>query len=233
MMKRSVLSVFILLIVFFTGMDYVYSQDQLFIQTKINDFIRKIYSENDELQIKFGNIPSILKGRPNVKNISFAKVPDAKGDGICLIEIIDVKTNKNRNLFVPFRSIRKAKVYVLKHDGKKGDVIRTESVTVRETQFNERKPGYPSTLNDIIGRTLKKDVAEGTVISYSLIDDPVIIHRGEIIDIIAENKKLFVQTKGKALERGRMGESIRVKNMSSDREIVGKVVSGDKILVSF
>lgn len=230
-MKRLIV-VFILLIVFFTGVD-VYSQDQLFIETKMNDFIKKIYSEGDDLQIKFGNIPSILKGRPNVKNISFAKVPDAKGDGICLIEIIDVKTNKNRSLFVPFRSIRKAKIYVLKHGGKKGDVIRAESVTIRETQFNERKPGYPSTLDDIIGRTLKKDVADGTVVSYSIIDDPVIIQKGEIIDIIAENKKLFVQTKGKALERGRMGDSIRVKNMSSDREIVGKVVSGDKILVSF
>ena len=49
----------------------------------------------------------------------------------------------------------------------------------------------------------------------------------------AENKNLYVRAKGKALEKGRMGDSIRVKNMSSDREIIGKVVSGNKILVSF
>jgi flagella basal body P-ring formation protein FlgA len=210
-----------------------YSENQWFIEAKVSDFIRRIYSENDDVQIKFGKIPVILKGNPNVRNISFAKVPDTRGNGVCLVEIIDAKTNKSRSVYIPFRSIRKTKIYVLNHSGKKGDMIRAESVTARETQFNEKKPGYPSTLDDIIGRTLKKDVAGGTVISYSIIDDPIIIQRGEVIDIVAESKKLFVQTKGKALEKGRMGDSIRVKNMSSNREIVGKVVSEDRILVSF
>lgn len=232
MIKRPIFTIIILIIIFFTGVDS-YSQDQSFIETKIMNFIKKIYTENDELQIKFGKIPVILRGKPNVTNISFAKAPDARGNGVCLVEIVDAKTNRNRGLYVPFRSIRKAKIFVLNHYGKKGDVIQVGSVSIRETQFNENKPGYPSKLDDIIGRTLKKDVAEGTVISYSIIDDPVMIHRGEIIDIVAENRKLYVQTKGKALERGRMGDSIRVKNMSSDREIIGKVVSGDKILVSF
>ncbi len=232
MMKGPILLVFILLIVFFTGVD-VYSQDQLFIETKIINFIRTIYSEDDNLQVKFRNMPVPLRGRPNVKNISFAKAPDAKGDGVCLVEIVDGKNNRDRSLYVPFRSMKKTKIYVLNQSGKKGDVIRAGSVTSRETQFNEKKPGYPSTLDDIVGRTLKKDVAGGTIISYAILDDPVIIQKGEIVDIIAENKKLFVQTKGKALEKGKMGDSIRVKNMSSDKEIVGKVVSGDKILVSF
>jgi flagellar basal body P-ring formation protein FlgA len=232
MMKKLIYLAFILIMVFLTGVNS-YSQDQSFIEIKISDFIRKIYSEEEDLQIKFGNIPVPLRGRPNVKNISFAKAPDAKGDGVCLVEIIDGKNNRDRSLYVPFRSTKKTKVYVLNHSGKKGDVLREGSVTARETRFNEKKPGYPSTLDDIVGRTLKKDVAGGTVISYSTIDDPVIIQKGEIVDIIAENKKLFVQTKGKALEKGKMGDSIRVKNMSSDKEIVGKVVSGDKILVSF
>jgi len=232
MTKKLICSAFILLIVFLTGTK-AYPQDQSFIEAKISDFIRTIYSDDEDLQVKFRNMPVPLRGRPNVKNISFAKAPDAKGDGVCMVEIVDGKNNRDRSLYVPFRSIKKTKIYVLNHSGKKGDVIRAGSVTSRETQFNEKKPGYPSKLDDIIGRTLKKDIAGGTVISYAILDDPVIIQKGEIVDIIAENKKLFVQTKGKALEKGKMGDSIRVKNMSSDKEIVGKVVSGDKILVSF
>lgn len=232
MKKLVITAAYILMIVFIARVD-AYSQDQSFIEMRIRDFVRKVYSNDEEVQIKFGKIPVILKGRPNVTNISFAKAPDTRGNGICLVEIVDIKTKRNRSLYIPFRSIRRTKIFVLNHNGKKGDVIRSGSVTARETQFNENKPGYPSTLDDIAGRTLKKDVPEGTVISYSIIDDPVVIHKGEIIDIVAENKKLSVQTKGKALEKGRMGDSIRVKNMSSDREIVGRVVSGDKILVSF
>ena len=232
MTKKFICSAFILLIVFLTGTK-AYPQDQSFIEAKISDFIRTIYSEDDDLQIKFRNMPVPLRGRPNVKNISFAKAPDAKGDGVCLVEIVDGKSNRDRSLYVPFRAMKKTKIYVLNQSGKKGDVIRAGSVTARDTQFNEKKSGYPSTLDDIVGRTLKKDVAGGTVISYSILDDPVIIQKGEVVNVIAENKKLMVRTKGKAMEKGKLGDSIKVRNTLSEKEIFGKVVDDNTIVVKF
>jgi flagella basal body P-ring formation protein FlgA len=222
----------IILVVFLTGMN-AYSEDQSFIEAKISDFIKKIYNDDDELQIKFGKMPAPLKGRPNVKNMSFAKVPDAKGDGVCLVEIIDGKNNRDRSVYVPFRTLKKTKVYILTNSGKKSDVLRAESVTAKETNFNEKKPGYPSRLDDIVGRTLKKDVAAGTVVTYSMLDDPVVIQKGEVVNIVAESKKLLVRTKGKAMEKGRMGDSIRVKNALSEKEVFGKVVDDNTVLVKF
>jgi len=232
MKKRIICLAFMAALVFLTGMD-AYSQDQSFIEAKIGDFIRKIYNDDDDLQIKFGNIPAPLRGRPNVKNINFAKAPDAKGDGVCLVEFVDDKNNRDRSVYVPFRAIKKTKVFILTHSGKKNDLLRPESVTTKETLFNEKKPGYPSRLDDIVGRTLKKDVAAGTVITYSMLDDPVVIQKGEIVNIVAENKKLMVQAKGKAMEKGRVGDSIRVKNTLSEKEIFGKVVDDNTILVKF
>jgi flagella basal body P-ring formation protein FlgA len=178
-------------------------------------------------------MPVPLRGRPNVKSISFTKAPDAKGDGVCLVEIVDGKNNRGRSLYVPFRSMKKTKIYVLNHNGKKGDVIRAGSVTAKDTQFNEKKSGYPSTLDDIVGRTLKKDVSEGTVLSYAILDDPVIIQKGEVVNVIAENKKLMVRTKGKAMEKGKLGDSIKVRNTLSEKEIYGKVVDDNTIVVKF
>jgi flagella basal body P-ring formation protein FlgA len=232
MRKMPMFLALIILVVFLTGMN-AYSEDQSFIEAKISDFIKKIYNDDDELQIKFGKMPAPLKGRPNVKNMSFAKVPDAKGDGVCLVEIIDGKNNRDRSVYVPFRTLKKTKVYILTNSGKKSDVLRAESVTAKETHFNEKKPGYPSRLDDIVGRTLKKDVAAGTVITYSMLDDPVVIQKGEVVNIVAENKKLLVRTKGKAMEKGRMGDSIRVKNALSEKEVFGKVVDDNTVLVKF
>jgi flagella basal body P-ring formation protein FlgA len=232
MKKRIICLAFMAALVFLTGMD-AYSQDQSFIEAKIGDFIRKIYNDDDDLQLKFGNIPAPLRGRPNVKNINFAKAPDAKGDGVCLVEFVDDKNNRDRSVYVPFRAIKKTKVFILTHSGKKNDVLRPESVTTKETLFNEKKPGYPSRLDDIVGRTLKKDIAAGTVITYSMLDDPVVIQKGEIVNIVAENKKLMVQTKGKAMEKGRVGDSIRVKNTLSEKEVFGKVVDDNTIFVKF
>jgi flagella basal body P-ring formation protein FlgA len=50
---------------------------------------------------------------------------------------------------------------------------------------------------------------------------------------VVENKKLMVRAKGKAMEKGRVGESIRVKNTLSEKEVFGKVVDDNTILVKF
>ena len=92
--------------------------------------------------------------------------------------------------------MKKTKVFILTNSGKKSDVLRAESVTAKETNFNEKKPGYPSRLDDIVGRTLKKDVAAGTVITFSMLEDPVVIQKGEVVNIVAENKKLLGADQG-------------------------------------
>ena len=232
-MRRTFLCIALaIMFVLATGM-VSYAQHQTFIEGQITDFVRKIYSDDDNLQVKFGNIAAPLRGQPRVKAISFAKVPDGKGDGVCLVEIIDGRTNRVRGVYVPFKTIRKTKVYVLNNSGKKGDVVKPESVTARETQFNEKKPGYPSKVDDILGRRLKRDLAAGTVITYAMIEDPFVIQKGEVVNIVAENRKLLVRTKGKAMEAGKIGDSIRVKNAVSDKEILGKVVDDTTIVVKF
>ena len=230
-MRKLIIITFIVAIACIAGTD-AYSQDSSYVETKIHDFIRKIYDDNDDLHVKFGNMPAPLRGRPNVKSINFAKVPDAKGDGVCLIEI-EGKNNKDRSFYVPFRAISKTKVFVLTNSGKRNDKLRPESITVKETVLNDNKPAYPSKLEDVIGRTLKKDVSAGTVITYSMLDDPVVIQKGEIVNVIAENKKLMVRTKGKAMEKGKVGDSIRVRNVQSDKEFFGRVVDDNTILVKF
>jgi flagella basal body P-ring formation protein FlgA len=230
-MKKLLVLVFIVAFVCITGINS-YSQDQSYIETRISDFIRKICNENEDLKIKFGTIPSPLKGRPNVKNINFTKVPDSKGDGVCLVEV-ENKNNRDRSFYVPFRIIRKTNIFILTQSGKRSDMLKPESVTAKETLLNEKKPGYPTRLDEIVGRTLKKDVTAGTVITYSKLDDPVAIHKGEIVDVVAENKKLMVRTKGRAMEKGKIGDSIRVKNVLSEKEIFGKVVDNNTILVKF
>ena len=46
-------------------------------------------------------------------------------------------------------------------------------------------------------------------------------------------KNFLVRTKGKAMEKGRMGDSIRVKNALSEKEIFGKVVDDNTVFVKF
>jgi flagella basal body P-ring formation protein FlgA len=222
----------VLLLLFIAVCGTLFATEQPPIERKLTDFIKKIYGEGEEIRVKFGNIPARLKDRPNVKNISFARIPDDRGEGLCLVEV-EGKNRRGKNVYVPFRVIRKTRVFVLIENGKKGDVIRSDSVAVRDTSLSDRRSRYPSNLENIVGKTLKKDLPRGTVITSQLLDNPVVIERGEVVHIIAENSRLVVQAKGRALEKGRIGDSIRVKNTSSDREIYGKVIGENAVFVTF
>ena len=56
---------------------------------------------------------------------------------------------------------------------------------------------------------------------------------GGTFTIVGENKQLVIKTKGKAEDSGRVGEKIRVKNLSSDREVVGRVSDNGTVVVEF
>ena len=64
--------------------------------------------------------------------MNFTKVPDAQGDGLCLVEF-DAKEARERNAYVPFKVFRKKRLFVLKAAGKGGDAVTEADVMEKET----------------------------------------------------------------------------------------------------
>jgi len=46
----------------------------------------------------------------------------------------------------------------------------------------------------------------------------VLVQAGAIVSIIAENRRLAIQSNGKALDKGRMGETVRVKSLTREKK---------------
>ena len=44
----------------------------------------------------------------------------------------------------------------------------------------------------MIGKVLKKDVPTNTIMTNQMLEEPVAVQRGEIVNIVAENKKLLI-----------------------------------------
>ena len=185
----------------------------------------------EEIQIKFNNIPAFAKGKVKVKGINFAKVPDGQGDGLCLVEI-EGKDVKERNLYVAFRVYKKKVLFVLKQEGKRGDLVKAENLAEKET-FLTGAVVYPSSRTEVVGKKLKKDLPAGTVITPQVLEDHILVKNGDLVSIVAENPRLLIHANGKALDRGRMGETIRVKNMTSGKEIFGRVTGSNTVTVNF
>ncbi len=201
-------------------------------EARLTNFIKEFYGDQEEIQVKFvSNIPAILKGKTKIKDINFSKVPDTQGDGICVVEF-ETKDTREKNAYVPFKVYKKKRLFVLKQGVKKGDSAASAEITEKDTYLTGATK-YPTSKEDIIGKRFKRDLAAGTVITPETLEDHILVQRGELVNVLAENARIVIHTKGKALDRGRMGETIRIKNVNSGKEVLGKVTGSNLVTVEF
>ena len=208
----------------------LFAAEQSTVETKLVNFIKQFYEEKENVNVKFNSYPSALRGNAKVNHINFAKVPDSNGDGICTIEV-EEKKGFRRNVHVSFRVFSKKSIYVLKQNLKKGDFINRGDITRKEISMNDNKGKYPLDIEDVVGKTVKKDLNAGAVIRNDMIEDRYAVKRNEIVNIVVQSNRLSVQTKGRAIEKGKVGDIIRVKNVSSNKEILGKVMGSGVVSV--
>lgn len=201
-------------------------------EARITRFITEIYANGNDVRVKLNSIPEQFREKVKIKNVNFAKVPDANGDGVCAVEI-ESAPGKVRTLQVSFKVFTKRQLFMLKQAGQKGDIISKKDIYVRETYMNGKGTDYPPSEEDVVGKALRRDVPANTVVTGQMLESRVVVKRGDIVTIIAENNRLVVQAKGKTVEKGSVGETIRVKNISSGKELMAKVINSSTVKVEF
>lgn len=209
-----------------------FSQDESAVEKRLTSFIRDFYGKEEHVQVKLTNIPAFAKGgKVKVKSVNFAKVPDVQGDGLCLVEV-EGKDVKERSVYVAFKVYKKKVLYMLHQTLKRGDVVKEEDVAEKEAYLTG-SVAYPSSRSEVVGRKVRKDLQAGTVLTPQVLEEQILVKSGDVVSIVAENQRLVVNANGKALDRGKLGETIRVKNMTSGKEILGRVTGSNTVTVEF
>ncbi|MGD0486318.1 MAG: flagellar basal body P-ring formation chaperone FlgA [Syntrophorhabdales bacterium] len=200
------------------------------LESEVSRFVKQMYGGND-IEITFASLPHQAKGEVRVKTLGFTKVPDSNGDGICLAGI-EEKTGAEASVYVPFKVLVKKKLYVARHHLAKGDAIHLADLDEKESFLNGVGADYPSAVEEIVGKTAKKEIPAGEIVTSRLLECAMAVQKGEVVSMRAENNRLVVQGKGTALEKGKVGDLVRVKSPSG-KEVIGKVTGNDTVAVEF
>lgn len=127
----------------------------------------------------------------------------------------------------------KVPVVVVKQNLPNGALLE-ESNLVQEMRELSRLPqDVVSEISEAIGKETRMSIKAGTVLRRAHITEPLVIRRNQEVEIIARGRNFEVKAKGIALQNGRLGEFIRVKNISSQKIIQAKVSGEGKVEVSF
>lgn len=105
----------------------------------------------------------------------------------------------------------------------RGGVINTENVKVEQTISNYPEPDNWTAPYGLIA---KRQLQSNTVIRPEMVEypePPVLLKRNQNVVIKIDRMGLLITANGKAVQDGRVGECIRVRNVDSQRVIMAKV----------
>lgn len=79
-------------------------------------------------------------------------------------------------------------------------------------------------LEAAIGQASKRSLRTGQVVQARFLAQPLLIKRGDSVNILARNGPIEVNMAGEALEPGRRGEVLRVRNVNTGKTIRARVL---------
>ena len=137
-----------------------------------------------------------------------------------LIFRVDGRAVKNIAVSATLEAL--AEVAVTTADLRRGTILHEENIELAERDLNRlRAPCFD--IEELLGQRLKRSLRKGNVLERSAVAFPPLIKRGEIVTITARKGALLVTAKGMAQQNGSAGDMIRVRNISSQKDLICKV----------
>ncbi|MDY6823447.1 MAG: flagellar basal body P-ring formation chaperone FlgA [Thermodesulfobacteriota bacterium] len=128
---------------------------------------------------------------------------------------------------------RYAPVVTVRHRMRRGSILSGEDLCMTEMNIAKAPSNLVTDKPYARGKRLSCDLMPGAYLRDNMLSVPYLIHRGDRIKIIAENRYLKVITTGIARDDGRKNDQIKVENISSGQVIAARVADGTSVKVNF
>jgi len=115
----------------------------------------------------------------------------------------------------------------------KGNIITGDDIYLAKKNISRLHPNILTDMDKAIGLMLKHDVKENDCLKDGMLQKATIVNRGDMVTILAELGDIRVTAPGRILEKGCLGEYIRVQNTVSRKNINARVVNDSTVMVDF
>ena len=106
----------------------------------------------------------------------------------------------------------------------RGTILTAEMVDLAEN-------GTMMGQEELIGKELKRAVYKGYPIRTADVQEPVLVKRNALVRMTYAAGPLSIQTQGRAMEQGALGDVIAILNLSSRARVYGTVSAVNKVEV--
>ena len=132
---------------------------------------------------------------------------------------------------VRLRISRFAEVVVINDRIKRHTVLTDESITVKRMDITTLLEQPVMTVDEAIGLRARRNLKRGQVLTYKAVEPVPDIQTGREVAIVYTDGICRISATGVALQEGVAGDYIKVKNKSSGKMIIARVVDASAVAV--
>lgn len=141
------------------------------------------------------------------------------------VAVLTWGTAANERTRLTGRVVRMAEVPVLSSRLRRGEVIGEGDIEWQSMELDRLARGAITEPDEIIGMAAKRTLHPGRPVTGNDIRRPLLVNRGDTITMVLSTPMMQLTAKGRALENGSRGETIRISNLQTST-VVDAVVSG-------
>lgn len=114
-----------------------------------------------------------------------------------------------------------------------GELLSQIELTTREIDILREPKAVPAD-PALMGRyELARPIAESRPITWNDITPRALVHKGQMVEVVAIEGSLRISMKGQAVRSGALGETVTVRNLESKRDFSAEVIDENKVRVHF
>jgi len=169
------------------------------------------------------NLPNTQKKFLKCKNIQIPPITKIVSGGRFSLRL--TCSNPSWATYITFKASIEYPVAVATKHIKKGQKITNTNMRFLLQDITSANRGYFTTPKNLLGQDAKRLIRSAEIISPYMLSPPILIDKGDSVIIQANTGGLSISTIGTALQTGKLGKQIRVKNNRSGKTIRAYVAS--------
>lgn len=116
---------------------------------------------------------------------------------------------------------------------KRGEIIEDDDLYLARKNISHLSPRILTDMSKVVGLMVKHNVREDACLKEWMLERPPIVRKGDMVTILAESDELRLTVPGMVLEKGYLGERVRVRNVMTRKEIYAKIINTSTAVVDF
>ncbi len=154
-----------------------------------------------------------------------------QSDSFDAVVVAPSKEDPQKRINISGRIERLVPVPVLKSGLTNGDIISAHDIDFVEMPKNRIPSGIITQEQDLLNMTPRRVISGGKLVMQNDIEKPKMVDRGDSVTLVFANGPLLLTAKGKSLQAGAMGDTVRVSNLDSNKNLQGVVTADREVTI--